>query len=147
MQKQAPLLAGIVVATFAAGFFSGRASVEQGQTPSAPTAAAPAPPAAPPAFGGMPRFSPVPAQAPAAAAAAAPTENVTGAIAEVIQVPNFTYLRLSTASGDQWAAVAAKEGLAVGQQATIVNAMLMENFASKTLNRSFERIWFGELGK
>jgi hypothetical protein len=70
---------------------------------------------------------------------------VTGVIDEVIQVPNYTYLRLKTSSGDEWTAVNSTPGLEKGQPATVTQASLMTDFASSTLKRTFERIWFGQL--
>jgi hypothetical protein len=71
--------------------------------------------------------------------------DVAGTVAEVIQVPNYTYLRISTGHGDEWAAVNANSQLAVGQKVALGHATKMENFPSKTLGRTFETIWFGEL--
>lgn len=73
--------------------------------------------------------------------------NVSGELLEVIQVPNFTYLRLKTAKGEEWAAVSTRTDLKTGQSVTVADAALMNNFASKTLNRTFENIWFGQLAQ
>jgi hypothetical protein len=72
---------------------------------------------------------------------------VTGKIQEVIQVPNFTYVRLDTGHGDEWAAVPTNEKLAAGQAVSIAHPLKMSGFTSKTLNRTFDSIWFGELGQ
>lgn len=80
--------------------------------------------------------------APQMAAAASPS--ISGKVLETIQVPSYTYLRLQTTSGEQWAAVQTTD-LAVGANATIVNATPMEKFSSKALNRTFELIYFGSL--
>jgi hypothetical protein len=68
-----------------------------------------------------------------------------GTIAEVMQVPNYTYLRINTGNGDVWAAVNSNPSLAVGQKVAMANASKMEGFNSKTLNRTFDEIWFGSL--
>ncbi|MBX7097027.1 MAG: hypothetical protein K1X89_04870 [Myxococcaceae bacterium] len=73
--------------------------------------------------------------------------NVSGELLEIIQVPNFTYLRLKTAKGEEWAAVSTRTDLKNGQNVTVADAALMNNFASKTLNRTFENIWFGQLAQ
>lgn len=76
----------------------------------------------------------------------APSEGavVTGAVAETMDAGPYTYVRLKTASGDVWAAVN-EASLKVGSEITIGNAMWMEKFESKTLNRTFDRILFGSL--
>ncbi|MEO8360013.1 MAG: OB-fold nucleic acid binding domain-containing protein [Vicinamibacteria bacterium] len=93
----------------------------------------------------------VPAKAPAASAASLPgTESqpaepvVTGVVMETIDAGPYTYLRLKTSSGEVWAAVNEAK-LKVGAEVTVGNAMWMENFESKTLNRKFDRILFGSL--
>ena len=80
-------------------------------------------------------------------AAAAPTDPVIlGKVLETIQVPSYTYLRLQTSSGEQWAAVQTTD-LAVGATASITGAVPMENFESKALKRTFAMIYFGQLDK
>jgi hypothetical protein len=76
--------------------------------------------------------------------AQAPSE-VTGTVVETMDSGGYTYLKLKTASGEVWAAVN-KADLKKGSTATIVSPMLMENFESKTLNRKFDKIYFGSLG-
>jgi hypothetical protein len=76
---------------------------------------------------------------------AAELEGITGTVAETLAAAGYTYLRLQTPGGDVWAAVAQAE-VAVGSQATIVNASLMKDFESRTLGRKFESIYFGALG-
>lgn len=90
-----------------------------------------------------------PVVAPAAPTAAAPTgqaapaaEGLKGTVAERLEAPNYTYLRLTTAQGEAWAAVPTTT-VAVGAEVVISNPMPMENFASKTLNRTFPLVYFG----
>ncbi len=149
MQQQTFTVAVIVVVTFGAGFFFGRTTAPSTQPPPAPTAQVPnfAPAAQPapsaPFMRGSPPMAPMAGESAPGAGASGTT--VSGTIAEVIQVPNFTYLRLTTANGEEWAAVSANEQVKVGQAVKLASANLMEQFPSKTLNRTFERIWFGEL--
>lgn len=78
------------------------------------------------------------------AAAAGPS--IEGKVVEVMQVPNYTYLRLETAQGEVWAAVPTaevKQGATVG----VANAAAMDGFHSKTLNKTFDRIMFGTLAQ
>jgi hypothetical protein len=81
---------------------------------------------------------------PAAAPSLPPTGTLKGEVLEVQQVETYTYLRLKTADGETWAAVA-RSPLKKGAQVTIENAMVMKDFQSKSLNRTFPAIVFGDL--
>ena len=70
---------------------------------------------------------------------------VTGEVMEVINVANFTYLRLKTGNGEVWAAVVQNQ-VQQGATVTIENAIVMSNFESKALKRTFATIIFGSLG-
>jgi hypothetical protein len=83
-----------------------------------------------------------PTTAPTTAAAEDP--QVTGTVAETMDAGGYTYVRLKTANGEVWAAVN-QTALKTGSEVTIGNAMWMDRFESKTLNRTFERILFGSL--
>jgi hypothetical protein len=68
-----------------------------------------------------------------------------GSIAETIQVPNYTYIRLTTEDGNElWTAVPSTE-VTVGQPARVVESLVMKDFTSRTLSRTFESIVFGVL--
>lgn len=70
---------------------------------------------------------------------------VTGEVLEIKDVDSYTYLRLKTRDGETWAAVstaAVKKGATV----TIENTMIMNNFESKSLKKTFPSIVFGSLG-
>jgi hypothetical protein len=67
-----------------------------------------------------------------------------GAILETRDVDGYTYLRLKTAQGEVWAAVPTTAAMK-GAQVTIGNTMVMQNFESKTLNRTFDKIVFGQI--
>jgi hypothetical protein len=100
-----------------------------------------------PAAAGADSASMPKAKAPSAALAAlasADDSKVTGAVLETINAGQYTYLRLKTAKGEIWAAVP-QQALMVGSPVTIHNAMWMENFESKALKRTFDRILFGSL--
>ena len=137
------VFAAVIVAVFVLGFGVGRSSVTA-STPASPPpgsmAGALSGSAEPPQ--GMGRMDP---NDPAMAAAHPAGTVVTGVVDEVIQVPNYTYLRLKTSGGDEWAAVNATPDVTKGQSVVVVQATLMTNFASGTLKRTFERIWFGQL--
>jgi hypothetical protein len=70
---------------------------------------------------------------------------VKGDVLEVKDVESYTYLRLKTTSGETWAAVP-KTTLAKGAKVTIENVMVMNNFESKSLKKTFPTILFGTLG-
>jgi hypothetical protein len=73
------------------------------------------------------------------------TTAVAGEVLEVKDVESYTYLRLKTAQGETWAAVptaAVKKGAKV----TIDNPMVMKNFESKALKKTFDTVVFGTLG-
>ncbi len=85
------------------------------------------------------------AAGPTAQAAPSPQAiTVKGEVLETRDVDSYTYLRLKTAEGEIWAAVpttAVKKGAVV----TIGDAMMMENFESKTLKKKFDKIVFGQI--
>src|SRR5262249_19032842 len=94
------------------------------------------------AHAGLP---PVEDQGPPAAPAAHPASDartVAGKVLERIDAPPYSYLRLQTAGGEQWAAVN-QAGVKVGDEVTITNAMAMDGFESRTLKRKFDHIVFG----
>ncbi len=78
----------------------------------------------------------------ARAAAAAPP--LQGQVLETIDGGQYTYLRLKTKDGESWAAVMHAD-VKKGAQVTIENPMVMTNFESKTLKRTFDKIVFGSL--
>jgi hypothetical protein len=78
------------------------------------------------------------------AAAPAAGQGLTGKVLERIEASPYCYLRLQTARGEVWAAVPAAK-IETGTEVTVVNPMLMSNFESKTLNRTFAEVFFGNL--
>jgi hypothetical protein len=88
------------------------------------------------------KTAPAPAaQQPAAAPASGA---VTGTVEETMDASNYTYMRLKTAQGETWAAVN-KTVVKKGAKVTVVNAVPMDGFESKTLHRTFDHIYFGTL--
>lgn len=69
---------------------------------------------------------------------------VKGEVLEVRDVESYTYLRLKTKDGETWAAVG-KAPVVKGSEVTIENAMVMNNFESKSLKKTFPSIVFGSL--
>lgn len=92
------------------------------------------PPAAPPA----------PAPSAMEAPAAPPTTSLKGKVLERVDAPPYSYLRIQSGQGEVWAAVPKTE-LAKGAEVTVLNALPMANFESKTLKRKFELVYFGSL--
>lgn len=77
-------------------------------------------------------------------AAPSPSAVVSGVVLEVKDVDSYTYLRLKTKNGETWAAVG-RASLKIGASVTIDNTMVMTNFESKTLKKTFPSIVFGTL--
>ncbi len=67
-----------------------------------------------------------------------------GEVLEARDVESYTYLRLKTSEGETWAAVG-KTAVKKGQKVTVENIMVMNNFESKALKKTFPRIVFGTL--
>jgi hypothetical protein len=86
-----------------------------------------------PLAGGMP-----PAGAPAQA------QGLTGKVLERLDASPYCYLRIKTDKGEVWAAVPEAK-VEKGTEVTVANPMLMNNFESKTLNRTFAEVFFGTL--
>lgn len=75
----------------------------------------------------------------APAAAATP---LTGEVLEAREADPYVYLRLKTADGETWAAVN-KIAVKPGAKVTIDNPLVMRNFESKALKKTFTKIVFG----
>jgi hypothetical protein len=71
---------------------------------------------------------------------------ITGKVLEAKDVESYTYIRLQTVDGAVWAAIA-KAPVRVGDDVTLEDAALMENFFSKSLDRTFDQIYFGTVGE
>jgi len=77
-------------------------------------------------------------------AAPPPAPPVKGEVLEVLDTDAFTYMRLRTPKGETWAAVG-KAPVKKGEQVTITSPAVMQNFHSKSLNRTFDTIVMGRL--
>jgi hypothetical protein len=91
-----------------------------------------------------PQAAPAPAPKMAEAAAAPQGASLKGKILERLEAPPYTYLKLQVGAGQDWAAVPKTEAK-VGDEVTVLNAMPMNGFESKSLNRKFEVVYFGTL--
>jgi hypothetical protein len=92
--------------------------------------------AAAPAAASVPAATHARPSAPAASAS-----EVQGTVKELLEAPGYTYLRLETASGEQWAAVPTTKAK-VGDRIQLGGVTVMQGFESKTLKRRFDRILF-----
>lgn len=77
-------------------------------------------------------------------ASASGGDAITGEVLEHVAAPPYSYLRIKTAKGDVWAAVNAAQ-VEKGSQVTVSSPMLMSKFESRSLNRTFDEIYFGSL--
>jgi len=71
-------------------------------------------------------------------------EALTGQVLEHIAAPPYSYVQIRTSRGDVWAAVNQAE-IEKGSQVTVSSPMLMKNFESRSLKRTFDEIYFGTL--
>ena len=71
-------------------------------------------------------------------------QGLSGKVLERIDASPYCYLRLQTARGEVWAAVPEAK-IEKGTEVTIANPMLMANFESKTLKRTFAEVYFGSV--
>jgi DNA/RNA endonuclease YhcR with UshA esterase domain len=85
----------------------------------------------------------VSASAPATALPPAAT-TVSGEVLEVRDVETYTYLRLKTKDGETWAAVS-RAPVKTGAKVTLENVMVMKDFESRSLKKTFPTILFGSL--
>lgn len=69
------------------------------------------------------------------------TSDNLGTVAEVINADRYVYLRVKGEKGEEWIAAAAAP-FTVGQKISFSDGVMMSNFQSKTLNRTFESIRF-----
>lgn len=64
-----------------------------------------------------------------------------GPVLETMNAGSYTYVQVRTAAGDVWAA-APTTVVAVGDEVTLPQGMLMQNFKSPSLDREFKEIYF-----
>jgi len=88
------------------------------------------------------------AQQPDMGFATAPTAPVTGKVLETMDAAGYTYLNVETDAGQKWIAVN-QTAVEVGEEVSFMDGMVMQNFFSKTLDRTFPEIIFssGLVGK
>jgi hypothetical protein len=75
---------------------------------------------------------------------AANPADVKGAVLEVRHAAGYSYLRINTGQGETWAAVS-RAAVNKGDQVTLQNVMVMHDFESRSLNKTFPKILFASL--
>ena len=87
-------------------------------------------------------------QAPSPGMAAPPATPVNGKVLESMDASGYTYLNVQTDAGEKWVAVNQTK-VEVGEEIAFMDGMVMQNFFSKSLDRTFPEIIFssGLVGK
>lgn len=67
--------------------------------------------------------------------------SLSGKVLETMDSGGYTYVKLATADGEKWVA-APKTVVTVGETAAFAPGMVMRNFKSETLNRTFDEVVF-----
>ncbi len=65
----------------------------------------------------------------------------TGTVVESLNASNYTYVRVDTGSEKIWAAAPAFE-IKVGEKVTVPPGLIMKNYRSQTLGRTFDVVYF-----
>jgi hypothetical protein len=73
--------------------------------------------------------------------AAAPGFPIQGTAKEVLQGGGYTYVLIAAEKGDKWVAMPGTD-VAVGDACTVAEGQIMQNFPSKSLDRTFDEIIF-----
>ncbi|WP_461394606.1 hypothetical protein [Deferrisoma sp.] len=82
-----------------------------------------------------------PAQTEAAPAPAPASGPMAGPVLETMDTGGYTYVKVKTPQGEVWAA-APQVRVEVGQEVVVQNPMPMPGYHSKTLDRTFEMLYF-----
>ena len=83
------------------------------------------------------------AEAAAATPATGPAGVFSGVVTETMNAGSYTYVLVDTDAGQRWAA-GSEMSVNVGDRVTIADAILMRDFASSSLDRTFDEIWFAQ---
>ncbi len=66
-----------------------------------------------------------------------------GELCEVLAAGSYSYLRVSTARGDQWVTTMGQQGLRPGDRVSVRSFGSQRDFSSKRLRRRFAQLHFG----
>lgn len=72
---------------------------------------------------------------------ASASQNLSGKVLETMDSGGYTYMKVDIGDSQPWVAIP-QSRIKVGQEVTYQPGMVMNNFASKTLNRTFDSIVF-----
>jgi hypothetical protein len=75
---------------------------------------------------------------------AAASGKLSGTVAETLDSAGFTYVRLATDQGDQWAVVPSAK-LQKGAHVSLTTNMVAEKFESKSLKKTFDKLAFATI--
>lgn len=89
----------------------------------------------------LPPDHPAMGQMDAGSAPTAVAANLTGEVLETMNAGGYTYVKLRTSGGETWAALPEMK-VKVGDKLALNGQMTLDNFQSKTLNRTFPKIVF-----
>lgn len=92
-------------------------------------------------FALSPAAVPLPAMAMAKSAVTADAKTVTGTVIETMNASGYTYMLVATGTAQNWVAIP-ETIVKTGSQVSYHEGMVMPNFTSKTLGRTFENIIF-----
>jgi len=82
--------------------------------------------------------------APSVSASPPVSTEIKGTVLEVKELEEYTYLLIKTKDGETWAAVN-RTPVKKGAEVIIKNPLLMSNFESKSMKKTFDKIIFGSL--
>ena len=85
--------------------------------------------------------APATVQAPVPAEPAAQAAVKKGMVAETMDAGGYTYMLVDDGTAQTWVAIL-QTNVAVGQEVSYYDGMVMENFFSKTLDRTFDKLVF-----
>ena len=80
---------------------------------------------------------------PAAAPAPVQMSSLSGTVVETMNSGGYTYVHINTGEQMNWAAIPTTK-VEVGSKVTLAPGMVMHNFPSKSLGRTFEAILFSQ---
>jgi hypothetical protein len=72
------------------------------------------------------------------------SDTLSGEVLETNDAAGYTYLKLKTPAGETWAAIN-QQPVQKGAKVTLENTMVMRNFESRALKKTFSSIVFGNL--
>lgn len=65
-----------------------------------------------------------------------------GTVVEILHSGGYTYLKLSASGKESWAAIPETKEIEQGKKVSLMEGMVMKNFHSRTLDRTFDAIIF-----